>query len=42
MTDSKEEHSKERCVISATDAVINPRAMMVASLDAIVTQLAVA
>jgi hypothetical protein len=41
ITHSKEEECKERGIISATNAVVDPRTMMITSFDAVITQLAV-
>jgi hypothetical protein len=37
MTNRKEEESKERCVIPSTNAIVNPRTMMIAAFDAVIT-----
>jgi hypothetical protein len=40
-THGKEEECKERGIVSATNAVVDPRTMMITSFDAVITQLAV-
>lgn len=41
-TDREEEKCKKGGIIATTNAIINPRAMVVATFDAIITQFTVA